>query len=86
MCILRRGEVVVEGALRELLDTGAHWSEVTLTEVTAELRESILALGVKAHDMAGAFIVDVAPCEAAVHPDLRIVLAIPGGRQAFGVS
>ena len=59
VCILRRGEVVVEGVLRELLDTGAHWSEVTLTDVKPEVRESILALGVQAHEMAGAWILDV---------------------------
>ncbi len=59
VCILRRGEVVVKGVLRELLDTGEHWSEITLTLVSPELRAAILALGVKAHDMAGAFIVEV---------------------------
>jgi ABC-2 type transport system ATP-binding protein len=59
VCILKGGEVVVSGVLRELLDTGTKWSEVALTGVTPELRESILALGVRAHDMAGAFIVEV---------------------------
>ncbi len=59
VCILRRGEVVVAGVLRELLDTGTKWSEVTLTGVTAALREDVLAMGVTAHDMAGAWIVDI---------------------------
>jgi len=59
VCILRRGEVVVSGILRELLDTGTRWSEVTLTGATPALRDEIVALGVKAHDMAGAWIIDV---------------------------
>jgi ABC-2 type transport system ATP-binding protein len=59
VCILRKGEVVVEGLLRELLDTGTQWREVTLTLVNPELRAAVLALGVRAHDMAGAFIVEV---------------------------
>ncbi len=59
VCILRRGEVVVAGVLRALLDTGPKWSEVTLTGVTAALRGDVLAMGVTAHDMAGAWIVDI---------------------------
>lgn len=59
VCILRRGEVVVSGVLRELLDTGTTWSEVTLTGVSPTLREEILALGVKGHDMAGAWMIEV---------------------------
>jgi len=59
VCILRRGEVVVAGRLRELLDTGTQWSEVTLTGVTPALREAVAAMDLKAHEMAGAWIVEV---------------------------
>jgi len=59
VCILRRGEVVLSGALREVLDTGTQASEVTLTGVTPELRAEVAAMGVRAHEMAGAWIVEV---------------------------
>jgi ABC-2 type transport system ATP-binding protein len=59
VCMLRRGEVVVSGSLRELLDTGLHRSEVTLTGVTPELRAAIAELGIAGHDMAGAWILEV---------------------------
>jgi len=65
VCILRRGEVVVAGKLRELLDTGTHSSEITLTAVTPALREIVLAMDVKAHDIAGAWVVDVEGAEKA---------------------
>jgi ABC-2 type transport system ATP-binding protein len=58
VCILKKGEVVVSGALRELLDTGGHGSEVTLTGVSAELRGELDALGVKMRDVGGACVVD----------------------------
>jgi ABC-2 type transport system ATP-binding protein len=58
VCMLRRGEVVVSGMLRELLDTGSQWSEITLTGVSAELREAVLAMDVKLRDMAGAWIIE----------------------------
>jgi len=45
--------------LRDLLATGEHASEITLTGVTPELREAATALGVKGRDLAGAWIVDV---------------------------
>jgi len=59
VCMLRQGEVVVSGMLRDLLATGEHASEITLTGVTPELREAATALGVKGRDLAGAWIVDV---------------------------
>jgi len=58
VCMLRRGEVVVSGILRELLDTGSQWSEITLTGVTPELREAVLAMDVKLRDMPGAWIIE----------------------------
>ncbi len=59
VCILRRGEVVRSGMLRELLDTGSHGSEVTLTGVTPALRERLDAMDVKVREMAAAWVIDV---------------------------
>jgi ABC-2 type transport system ATP-binding protein len=59
VCILRRGEVVVSGMLRELLDTGTKWSEITLTGVTPALRDAVQAMELKTRDLAGAWIVEV---------------------------
>jgi ABC-2 type transport system ATP-binding protein len=58
VCVLRRGEVVISGILRELLDTGSQWSEITLTGVTPELREAVLAMDVKLRDLPGAWIIE----------------------------
>ena len=43
--ILRRGEVVVAGKLRELLDAGSRCNELVLTNVSPALREAALASG-----------------------------------------
>jgi ABC-2 type transport system ATP-binding protein len=59
VCILRRGEVVVSGGLRELLDTATHRSEVTLTGVTPELHAALGAMGAPVHEIAGASVVEV---------------------------
>jgi ABC-2 type transport system ATP-binding protein len=59
VCMLRRGEVVVSGVLRELLDAGAQWNEITLTRVTQPLREAVLAMGIKGREVGGAWVLDV---------------------------
>jgi ABC-2 type transport system ATP-binding protein len=59
VCILRRGEVVVSGMLRDLLDTGAQWNEVTLTDVTPALRDALAEMDVTVREMAAAWVVDV---------------------------
>jgi ABC-2 type transport system ATP-binding protein len=41
VCILRQGEVVVSGALRELLAEGKRRSEITIAGATAEAREEL---------------------------------------------
>jgi ABC-2 type transport system ATP-binding protein len=46
VCILRKGEVVVSGALRELLATGKRRSEVTIGGASPELREALRSMGV----------------------------------------
>ena len=45
VCILRRGEVVVSGSLEELLGAGARRSEVSLRDVSSELKEELTKLG-----------------------------------------
>jgi ABC-2 type transport system ATP-binding protein len=45
VCILRKGEVVVSGKLEELLGSGGRRSEVSLRDVTDELREELAKLG-----------------------------------------
>jgi ABC-2 type transport system ATP-binding protein len=45
VCILRRGEVVVSGTLDGLLGAGTRRSEVSLRDVSAELREELAKLG-----------------------------------------
>ena len=46
VCILRRGEVVVSGDLREILEAGKRRSEITIGGASAALRE---ALSARAH-------------------------------------
>ena len=41
VCILRKGEVVVAGAIRELLDGGKRRTEVTLAGASDELRDAL---------------------------------------------
>ncbi len=83
ICILRRGEVVVSGTLRELLDTGTRTSDVTLTGVTPELRDEITALGVSGHDIAGAFIVEV---QGEEQSKKLLTLALAKGAQVDAVT
>jgi ABC-2 type transport system ATP-binding protein len=45
VCILRKGEVVVAGALRDLLGAGKRRSEVTLGGANAALRQALEGLG-----------------------------------------
>ena len=59
VCMLHKGEVAVAGMLRDLLDTGTQWNEVTLTGVTPDLKDAVVALGVVAREMATAWIIDV---------------------------
>ncbi|MGH7293657.1 MAG: ABC transporter ATP-binding protein [Polyangiaceae bacterium] len=44
VCILRRGEAVVSGALRDLLAAGKRHSEVTIGGASPELREALAAM------------------------------------------
>ncbi|MBV9948755.1 MAG: ABC transporter ATP-binding protein [Myxococcales bacterium] len=44
VCILRRGEVVVAGALRDLLAEGKRWSEITIAGASQSLRASLSPL------------------------------------------
>ena len=57
VCMLRLGEVVLSGVLRELLDQGSQVAEVALTHVTPELLGSLSALGLTAREQAGRWVV-----------------------------
>ncbi|HEY6462405.1 MAG TPA: ABC transporter ATP-binding protein [Polyangiaceae bacterium] len=48
VCILRKGEVVVSGALRDLLGAGKRRSEVTVGGASDALRDALKTLGAKA--------------------------------------
>jgi ABC-2 type transport system ATP-binding protein len=48
VCILRKGEVVVSGALRELLGAGKRRSEVTIGGASEALREALKGMGAEA--------------------------------------
>jgi ABC-2 type transport system ATP-binding protein len=43
VCILRRGEVVVSGDLREILEAGKRRNEITIGGASAALREALSA-------------------------------------------
>ena len=59
VCILRQGEVVVSGALRELLDAGSRWNEVVLTNPSPSLRDAAQSMNLTGHEVAGAWVVEV---------------------------
>jgi len=59
VCILRRGEVVVSGAIRELLGAGKRRSEITIAGVTAGLREDLGAAADGAREVGGALVMEV---------------------------
>jgi ABC-2 type transport system ATP-binding protein len=59
VCILRRGEVVVSGVLRELLDAGARWSEVVLAGATPALGKTLEGLGAKVTELGASVVVEV---------------------------
>src|SRR5688500_12696511 len=47
VCILRKGEVVVEGSIEELIDKGVRRSEITLEEVSEALAKELSKLSEK---------------------------------------
>ena len=57
--ILRRGETVVSGKVRELLRSDVRRVEVTLADVAPSLREKLVGDGFQLHDAAGHVVVDI---------------------------
>jgi ABC-2 type transport system ATP-binding protein len=59
VCILRRGEVVVSGALSDLLAEGKRRSEITLAGASSELRSSLEGLVSGAHSVGESLVMEV---------------------------
>jgi ABC-2 type transport system ATP-binding protein len=59
VCILRRGEVVVSGVLRELLAVGQRTSEVSLVAVSPALRETLTNMGHTTREVGNVLVLEV---------------------------
>jgi ABC-2 type transport system ATP-binding protein len=59
VCILRQGEVVVAGALRDLLTAGKRWSEVTIAGASDALRRTIEPLARVTRTVGDAIVMEV---------------------------
>lgn len=59
VCILRKGEVVVAGTMRELLDQGARRSEIVLGEVNPALRDAVAQYGHRTSELGELLVVEV---------------------------
>ena len=59
VCILRKGEVVVAGALRDLLAVDKRYSEVVVAGVSADLRAKLEPLARATREVGGALVMDV---------------------------
>lgn len=83
VCILRRGEVVAEGTISELVGSGDRRSEVTVTEPSDELTRELEGIAEGTQRIGKALVVDVQGDEA-----LRKVLelALSRGAQIEAVS
>jgi ABC-2 type transport system ATP-binding protein len=64
VCILRRGEVVLAGVLRELLGAGRRRSEITLGGASDALREALSGMGHVARALGDALVLEVEGDEA----------------------
>jgi ABC-2 type transport system ATP-binding protein len=74
VCILRRGEVVVAGALRELLAEGKRHSEVTIAGATPSLRSALAPLAKVTRAVGDAIVMEVEG-DAAVRDVVQRALA-----------
>jgi ABC-2 type transport system ATP-binding protein len=83
VCILRRGEVVVAGSLRELLHAGKRRSEVTIAGATEELAATLAPMADVVRRAGDALVMEVAG-EAAVRTIVERALA--GGAQLQSVT
>ena len=59
VCILRKGEVVVSGMLRELLAEGKRRSEITVAGAPAATREALSQMASAAHDVGDRLVMEV---------------------------
>jgi ABC-2 type transport system ATP-binding protein len=59
VCILRQGQVVVSGSLRELLAAGKRCSEVTIAGASEALRQALQPMASASREMGDALIMDV---------------------------
>ncbi len=83
VCILRRGEVVASGAIKDLVDGGARRSEITLADVPDELAASISEAAGQANKMGDRLVFDVQGDDA-----VRSLLerALAGGARVESVT
>jgi len=79
VCILRRGEVIVAGALRELLAEDKRRSEVTIGGANDALREALSAMGHVTRAVGDVLVMEVEG-DAAVRAVVEKVLAAQGAR------
>jgi ABC-2 type transport system ATP-binding protein len=59
VCILKKGEVVVAGAIRDLLGSGTRRSEIAIGGASPAVRESIAAMGHAPQDMGELLVLEV---------------------------
>jgi ABC-2 type transport system ATP-binding protein len=64
VCILRRGEVVLAGVLRDLLGAGRRRSEITIGGASDALREALAGMGQVARAVGDALVMEVEGDEA----------------------
>jgi ABC-2 type transport system ATP-binding protein len=74
VCILRRGEVVVAGALGELLAEGKRRSEITIEGASEELRGALEGVATRAHTLGDVLVMEVEG-EAAVRAAIEKTFA-----------
>jgi ABC-2 type transport system ATP-binding protein len=75
VCILRRGEVVVSGAIQELLAQGKRRSEITLAAASDDLRGALAEMGHEARAIGEMLVVEVEG-DAAVRAVVERALAL----------
>jgi ABC-2 type transport system ATP-binding protein len=59
VCILRKGEVVADGAMKDLLGSGSRRSEITLVDVPDDLVDGLAGLAASAQRLGNSLVLDV---------------------------
>jgi ABC-2 type transport system ATP-binding protein len=83
VCILRRGEVVVAGALRDLLGAGKRWSEVTIGGASEDVRRSLAPMARATRAVGDVLVMEVEGDDAVRQVVLR---ALDGGARLDSVT